>query len=610
MFVEAAGGMQPGKPTGPAAGSLHIDIEKLRLTDSVHRLEDFPGYRPPPQSEPTPGSTEAAGPPPSKIKEGGLPALNLGHQLQPREPPKPKMTVISMPKLVPTADVQQMTKRKSVKEASPFSRSPSPVMITTPKTANKNKNRYSSKTKQDVLNNNNQSPASSPRDTNTTLIPHPPTGPITEKIQCPPIGPNNNISEEAKSAKDIVPAPPSSPRPQPLRQKAGPEVGKGPHGQRSRHIVRGGTSSKPTPLRPIPSTSAVTDTAHSAQNPTFTTAPPTAMVNDKDFSTQASRFPSNTVKIGPHPTKVLRRRITYDLARTAPLMPLFGVTSRPRRVRTRQAESLAQMKAALLQWERELQRTFSKEKFPGQNMPSLPVDPEVMSGVDSGESEGEEPSELPQTKYPADSTHATKLIGPRGKVMRRQGSGTKLLDMISHTRPGVLPPLNINLRPPIPDIGKGAAVSIPSNEPSTQQTQTPTTSPKVPDNHTSSSPIGSPAQDATLKLALSHTSGLYLPEARSDPNTRPHSVNSEPLIPRPPGSAPPMPVQERLSPVSSSDDELDMLMEDAPHEIMLRINPKRRFFLKRSQTLQMCDIQKLLCYNEFEHITSSMNGME
>ncbi|XP_061700610.1 ankyrin repeat domain-containing protein 34A [Syngnathoides biaculeatus] len=38
------------------------------------------------------------------------------------------------------------------------------------------------------------------------------------------------------------------------------------------------------------------------------------------------------------------------------------------------------------------------------------------------------------------------------RLLERRGSGTLLLDHISHTRPGFLPPLNINLQRPIPDI--------------------------------------------------------------------------------------------------------------------------------------------------------------
>lgn len=46
-------------------------------------------------------------------------------------------------------------------------------------------------------------------------------------------------------------------------------------------------------------------------------------------------------------------------------------------------------------------------------------------------------------------------------LLERRGSGTLLLDHISHTRPGHLPPLNINLNPPIPDIGASSKPSSP-----------------------------------------------------------------------------------------------------------------------------------------------------
>ncbi|NXN85884.1 AN34C protein, partial [Bombycilla garrulus] len=44
-------------------------------------------------------------------------------------------------------------------------------------------------------------------------------------------------------------------------------------------------------------------------------------------------------------------------------------------------------------------------------------------------------------------------------LLERRGSGTLLLDHISHTRPGCLPPLNVNPNPPIPDIGSSKAPS-------------------------------------------------------------------------------------------------------------------------------------------------------
>ncbi|XP_069019311.1 ankyrin repeat domain-containing protein 34C [Embiotoca jacksoni] len=46
-------------------------------------------------------------------------------------------------------------------------------------------------------------------------------------------------------------------------------------------------------------------------------------------------------------------------------------------------------------------------------------------------------------------------------LLERRGSGTLLLDHISHTRPGHLPPLNINPNPPIPDIGASNKPSSP-----------------------------------------------------------------------------------------------------------------------------------------------------
>ncbi|KAG7523494.1 ankyrin repeat domain-containing protein 34C [Solea senegalensis] len=46
-------------------------------------------------------------------------------------------------------------------------------------------------------------------------------------------------------------------------------------------------------------------------------------------------------------------------------------------------------------------------------------------------------------------------------LLERRGSGTLLLDHISHTRPGHLPPLNVNPNPPIPDIGVSCKASSP-----------------------------------------------------------------------------------------------------------------------------------------------------
>ncbi|KAG6938671.1 ankyrin repeat domain 34C [Chelydra serpentina] len=55
-----------------------------------------------------------------------------------------------------------------------------------------------------------------------------------------------------------------------------------------------------------------------------------------------------------------------------------------------------------------------------------------------------------------DSTPSTSPGAGRRRpphMLERRGSGTLLLDHIAHTRPGHLPPLNVNPNPPIPDIG-------------------------------------------------------------------------------------------------------------------------------------------------------------
>ncbi|MEQ2256960.1 hypothetical protein ILYODFUR_029421 [Ilyodon furcidens] len=58
------------------------------------------------------------------------------------------------------------------------------------------------------------------------------------------------------------------------------------------------------------------------------------------------------------------------------------------------------------------------------------------------------------------SSPSTARRRPPG-LLERRGSGTLLLDYISHTRPGHLPPLNVNPNPPIPDIGAGNKPSSP-----------------------------------------------------------------------------------------------------------------------------------------------------
>ncbi|MBN3277875.1 AN34C protein, partial [Polyodon spathula] len=60
---------------------------------------------------------------------------------------------------------------------------------------------------------------------------------------------------------------------------------------------------------------------------------------------------------------------------------------------------------------------------------------------------------------PSTSPGAVRRRAPG--LLERRGSGTLLLDHISHTRPGCLPPLNVNPHPPIPDIGTCSKPSSP-----------------------------------------------------------------------------------------------------------------------------------------------------
>ncbi|XP_010001137.1 PREDICTED: ankyrin repeat domain-containing protein 34C [Chaetura pelagica] len=87
----------------------------------------------------------------------------------------------------------------------------------------------------------------------------------------------------------------------------------------------------------------------------------------------------------------------------------------------------------------------------------------------SAPSPGEEESDIfiPQPGDSPSSRAAREPTspGPRARappsLLERRGSGTLLLDHISHMRPGYLPPLNVNPSPPIPDIGSNSKASSP-----------------------------------------------------------------------------------------------------------------------------------------------------
>ncbi|XP_040825777.1 ankyrin repeat domain-containing protein 34C [Ochotona curzoniae] len=68
-------------------------------------------------------------------------------------------------------------------------------------------------------------------------------------------------------------------------------------------------------------------------------------------------------------------------------------------------------------------------------------------------------SHLSLDAAPSTSPTATRRRPPH--LLERRGSGTLLLDHISQTRPGFLPPLNVNPNPPIPDIRSGSKAASP-----------------------------------------------------------------------------------------------------------------------------------------------------
>ncbi|KFO30072.1 ankyrin repeat domain-containing protein 34C [Fukomys damarensis] len=66
-----------------------------------------------------------------------------------------------------------------------------------------------------------------------------------------------------------------------------------------------------------------------------------------------------------------------------------------------------------------------------------------------------------QESLEAMTSTSPSSVRPPPHLLERRGSGTLLLDRIAHTRPGFLPPLNVNLNPPIPDIRPGGKPSSP-----------------------------------------------------------------------------------------------------------------------------------------------------
>ncbi|NXS75704.1 AN34C protein, partial [Pandion haliaetus] len=157
----------------------------------------------------------------------------------------------------------------------------------------------------------------------------------------------------------------------------------------------------------------------------------------------------------------LARKVAYEKSQAAHqrLPRRSTVPEEPESVGSTAAGSAAAMDA--LHW-----RRLSAEHYD--------CDPQV-SGVHSQAEAGKVPSDrrklsgshlalLDGSWESLDSIAGSSPVTVRHRppgLLERRGSGTLLLDHISHTRPGYLPPLNVNPNPPIPDIGSNSKTSSP-----------------------------------------------------------------------------------------------------------------------------------------------------
>ena len=183
--------------------------------------------------------------------------------------------------------------------------------------------------------------------------------------------------------------------------------------------------------------------------------------------------------------RVLRRRNTADLfpasAYTTFTPPIRRKGIQPSKkyiLNPLKRCSLDEVKASLLEWEKELTKTVDScatDKAAAEQVPPLsPIvfrHPEIdvklsaccdvfdsapvkktssLKGLESIPREFLPPGcESPQGQR--------RVVGPGGRVLLRQGSGTRLFDSMAFSRPGTLPPLNVSVRRPIPGIGNRIA---------------------------------------------------------------------------------------------------------------------------------------------------------
>ena len=275
--------------------------------------------------------------------------------------------------------------------------------------------------------------------------------------------------------------------------------------------------------------------------------------------------------------KVLRRRNTADLfpasaynSFTPPASRKGAQRSEKQLLNPLKECSLDEVKVSLLEWEKELTKTVDSRVSRQQNTdshrkvaplstmtfrhPELEIDFPTQGHPFSSEPVRKTSSLKGLEKSPREylpAGYATpqgrrRIIGPGGRILERQGSGAKLFDVISFTRPGTLPPLNVNVNPPIPGIGNRIAS----------------------------------ADDIRARLG----------NAGRTPN---NSISSTPDSDC--AASPPV--------VTSDDTEAQKIKEAylkkyISEEKRVILHPSRKFFTQKSATLEMGEIIKLLSTND------------
>ncbi len=184
--------------------------------------------------------------------------------------------------------------------------------------------------------------------------------------------------------------------------------------------------------------------------------------------------------------RVLRRRNTADLfpASASPSNPIPVARRHREDGAAKQAQnairkcSLDEVKMSLLEWDEELtqtvdsrsarpKRTRSDKKGPLSPVvfrhPELEIDFPTNSDPLENNAVRKTSSLRGLEKVPKElvppgfSTPQERRRVMTTNASERQGSGTRLFDVLSYTRPGTLPPLNIHMKKPIPSIGQRIA---------------------------------------------------------------------------------------------------------------------------------------------------------